>query len=342
MAKQHPSAFSLQKKAGIFSGCAAVAVAISSIVYWQSNSEETREIPAVDPAHIAASAEDIAEYEAQSLVAANAIPAISDEAMANVPSTGALTTAEGGRWGPVIQWPHIAASMANLPDGRVMSWSGSERTSWPTPEQTYSAVWDPRDNSFDEIFMQGHNMFSAAATMSADGRVFVNGGRNQAASKWTSVFDWRENKWIKIQNMASGGRWYPGAVTLGDGDFYTAVGSSSRPWQGERWNEEKGWSVQFGVDWNDLSNDGGGERNWWPYLIPEASTGSIQRETALRHQLVMATHVFTISTVDSSYTTKARHYSLVAGEVLQILVQRTRLSLLTSTKQRQLCRQQRQ
>ena len=192
----------------------------------------------------------------------------------DIPKTAALINSEGGRWGPVIQWPHIAASLANLPDGRVMSWSGSERTNWPTTEQTYSAVWDPRDNSFDEIFMRGHNMFSAATTMSADGRVFVNGGRNSGQSKWTSVFDWRENDWTQIENMSSGGRWYPGSVMLSDGDVYTTLGSSSRPWQGERWDKKSGWEVQFGVDWDNLTNRGGGERAWWPYLI-QAPNGKI-------------------------------------------------------------------
>ena len=48
---------------------------------------------------------------------------------------------QGGEWGPVIVWPHTPVSMANLPDGRILTWSGSEREHWPSTEQTYSAVW---------------------------------------------------------------------------------------------------------------------------------------------------------------------------------------------------------
>ncbi|MGI9591599.1 MAG: LamG domain-containing protein, partial [Myxococcota bacterium] len=42
--------------------------------------------------------------------------------------------AVNGAWGPVLPWPHIAVSMANLPDGRVLTWSGSERRTWPSTE----------------------------------------------------------------------------------------------------------------------------------------------------------------------------------------------------------------
>ena len=36
-----------------------------------------------------------------------------------------------GSWGPVLPWPHVAVSAANLPDGRILTWSGSERDTWP-------------------------------------------------------------------------------------------------------------------------------------------------------------------------------------------------------------------
>ena len=67
--------------------------------------------------------------------------------------------AEIGSWGPVLDWPHVAVSMSVLPNGEVLTYSGSERRTWPTTEQTYSAVWDPDTGVFQENLHQGHNMF---------------------------------------------------------------------------------------------------------------------------------------------------------------------------------------
>ena len=176
-----------------------------------------------------------------------------------------------GQWGPVIQWPLIPVSMANLPDGRVLTWSGSERETWPTPEQNYSTIWDPETNSFTDLFTIGHNMFCAHLAMMADGRVFVNGGRNQANTPYVSLFDWRTTSWTQIENMASGGRWYPTTVALADGDIFTSMGSASLPRVPERWDERDGWIIQNGINFGTMVLDpypGGqfGERNWWPLL----------------------------------------------------------------------------
>jgi len=81
------------------------------------------------------------------------------------------TPAEIGSWGPVLDWPHVAVSMATLPDGQVLTYSGSERRTWPTTEQTYSAVWNPATGVFQENLHQGHNMFCAAMSMTSDGQV---------------------------------------------------------------------------------------------------------------------------------------------------------------------------
>lgn len=183
-----------------------------------------------------------------------------------------------GSWGPVIYWPHIAVSMANLPDGRVLTWSGSERETWPTTEQTYTATWDPVTNNFVDIFTLGHNMFCASQAMMADGRVFVNGGRNQKRSPWVSVFDWRDNSWGSLENMRSGGRWYPTTIALADGDVYTAMGTATLERTPERFDERSGWTLQpdanFGQMVLDPYNGSHGEARWWP-LLSVAPNGKV-------------------------------------------------------------------
>ena len=179
---------------------------------------------------------------------------------------------EGGTWGPVIDWPHIAVSAANLPDGRILTWSGSEREIWPTTEQTYSATWDPATNDFVEVFHAGHNMFCAHLAMLEDGRVFVNGGRNQVNSPWTSLFDYRDNEWVQIENMQSGGRWYPTSLALPDGDIFTAIGTATLQQYPERWDPDTGWQIQNGIDFDQMvltdyyDSGSHGESRWWPPL----------------------------------------------------------------------------
>ncbi|MDJ0872055.1 MAG: hypothetical protein QNJ87_09820 [Gammaproteobacteria bacterium] len=168
----------------------------------------------------------------------------------------------------MIPWPHVAVSGANLPDGRILTWSGSERDTWPTTEQTYSGTWDPAIGEFVEIFHAGHNMFCAHLAMAEDGRVFVNGGRNQTNSPWTSLFDYRDNSWVQIQNMPSGGRWYPTTLQLADGDMFTAIGTATNQRNPERWDPRAGWRVQNGIDFNAMvpddyfSSGSHGESRW--------------------------------------------------------------------------------
>ena len=80
-----------------------------------------------------------------------------------------------GRWGPILSWPHIAVSAANLPDGRILTFASNERTRFPSgPEFTYAATWDPATGEFIELNNENHDMFCAHLVMLADGRVFIN------------------------------------------------------------------------------------------------------------------------------------------------------------------------
>lgn len=175
----------------------------------------------------------------------------------------------GGQWGAVIPWPHVAVSAANLPDGRILTWSGSERRTWPTTEQTYSATWNPDTSAFVEIFHPSHNMFCAHLAMTEDGQVFVTGGRNQTNSPWTSLFDFRDNSWTQIENMATGGRWYPTTLALSDGTIMTANGTATNQRNPDLWDSDDGWRVLNGVDFDAMRQSHGGnagERRWWTQL----------------------------------------------------------------------------
>ncbi len=176
--------------------------------------------------------------------------------------------ADIGSWGSVLDWPHIAVSMAALPDGRVLTYSGSERRTWPTTEQTYSAIWNPITGTFEENLHAGHNMFCAAMSMTADGKVLVNGGRNQGNSPWTTLFDYANDEWQTVENMASGGRWYPTSLATGDGKIMTAMGSATNTRNPDLWDPDTGWRVLNGVDFLGMRqrNNELGRDNSWPIL----------------------------------------------------------------------------
>ena len=103
---------------------------------------------------------------------------------------------DDGAWGPVIQWPHIPVTAANLPDGRILTYSSNQKTAFPAgPEFTYAATWNPANNAFLERNHPSHDMFCGHLSTLEDGRIFVNGGRSH--TKVTSTFDYRTNTWAK-------------------------------------------------------------------------------------------------------------------------------------------------
>ncbi len=170
----------------------------------------------------------------------------------------------GGEWGPVITWPHTPVSMANLPDGRIFTWSGSEPEHWPVAEQTYAAAWDPKTGLFTPYFNDNHNMFCAEMVSLDDGRIMAMGGRNTVDK--VSIFDPLTNAWSQETSMNSS-RWYPTGATLGDGSVFVAVGKGGR--YPERWDEGQGWTHLLGVDLQGPILDYGANKDgagWWPLM----------------------------------------------------------------------------
>ena len=169
-----------------------------------------------------------------------------------------------GQWGPVIPWPHIPVSAANLPDGRILTFAASEITGFSgITEYSYSSTWDPASNTFIDTPNDGHDMFCGHLTTLEDGRVFVNGGRNQ--SNLTSVFDFETNTWSQLDTMNKG-RWYPTSVTMPTGSVFTAAGSSGGQYP-ELWTEGSGWKSLTGASLQGPIIDQSGYENiWFPLL----------------------------------------------------------------------------
>nr|MDJ0794805.1 PA14 domain-containing protein [Woeseiaceae bacterium] len=149
---------------------------------------------------------------------------------AQIPSDGQLngvvpSVADAGEWGPVITWPHIAISAANLPDGRVLTWSSTETNAFPSNREfTHSAVFNPADNTFVDTSSNFHDMFCAGVSMLETGEIVASGG-NPDDSR-TSVFNPGTLTWEPLAEMFDR-RWYASNITLPNNDVFSTFGKSA-------------------------------------------------------------------------------------------------------------------
>ncbi len=153
----------------------------------------------------------------------------------------------GGKWGTKFNWGTsssnrlIATHAANLPDGRIVSWSAWHPLTFGINDgerHDYSEgfVYNPKTNSFTEADNDGggtlnqnlgHDMFCAGLAMAPDGRVIGVGGGTNASLRKVSLFNFRTSDWEQGPAI-SRDRWYPTAVALSDGRTFTTQGDDSR------------------------------------------------------------------------------------------------------------------
>ena len=184
--------------------------------------------------------------EAVSLLPVHSItaPSVVANAQVQTPADRAVF----GEWGPVLPWPFIPVTAANLPDGRIVTFASNQRTNFPVgPEFTYAGVWDPATGQHTEINNDNHDMFCAAPAMGIDGRPIFAGGRNAVRS--STVFDWQTNQWVRTEDMHDG-RWYASSTTMPDGSIVTATGSiGTGVGKVERFSAGSGWMRLAGAQW---------------------------------------------------------------------------------------------
>ncbi|MBT8151559.1 MAG: NPCBM/NEW2 domain-containing protein, partial [Gammaproteobacteria bacterium] len=141
-----------------------------------------------------------------------------------VPPDGALvpnSPATNGSWGPVINWPHIAISAANLADGRVLSWSSTETNAFPSggPEYTHASVFDPQTLAFTNVDNNFHDMFCAGVSSLENGVILASGGNPY--DRRTTSFDPATLSWNARANM-NDQRWYGANVTMPNGQVFSS------------------------------------------------------------------------------------------------------------------------
>ncbi len=156
---------------------------------------------------------------------------------------------------PVL--PVHAALLSPGTDGRakVLFLAGSGNNPSNTGCTNCAAVWDYEQGTFTRpvtpLNGAGNpiDFFCAGHSFLADGRLLVMGGTERydpfEGLPDTLAFDPKTLKWTIVQSMA-GGRWYPTAVTLRDGNVFACSGkeeSGQLDTYPEIYSPATGWSV---------------------------------------------------------------------------------------------------
>ena len=193
-----------------------------------------------------------------------------------IPSSNILdgpeTAADFGSWDPVIAWPEIAISAATLPDGRILTWSSTELTSFPANREfTHASVFDPSDNSFVPVDNNVHDMFCAGISTLEDGTVVASGG-NPSDTR-TSAFNPFSLTWSSRSNM-NFNRWYGTNLTLPTNQVFSTFANASGN-TAERFDPDfNTWTHTPGASMQDLLNEqnanngeavvnGASNMQWW-------------------------------------------------------------------------------
>jgi len=168
-----------------------------------------------------------------------------------------------GQWSDPITFNLVPVAVANLPDGRLLTWSSKSRLDFGGADGfTFTQIFDPSiglDGAVldDTVSDTNHDMFCPGINNLADGRIMATGG---SSTERTSIYDPKTGTWTRADDMNIG-RGYQGSVTLSDGSAFLIGGS----WSGgegnkdaEIWTEELGWRVLTGLNkellWNDTDD----------------------------------------------------------------------------------------
>ncbi|WIM95732.1 DUF1929 domain-containing protein [Actinoplanes oblitus] len=167
----------------------------------------------------------MSEIEKQTAAAANRIQKQTG-VRPGVARTRANVVADPGRsgaWGSVVDTPVVPVFQAMLPNGKVLIWDSvgdNAAESYPDHSFTRAMVWNPADDTYKRVDVQGSNIFCAGFAHLANGNILVAGGN--ASNKLdgtvhTHVFDWRTETWTQGNDMA-GARWYPAVAETANGE----------------------------------------------------------------------------------------------------------------------------
>jgi hypothetical protein len=138
-------------------------------------------------------------------------------------AAAAVDPGTSGSWSAAVATPVVPIFQAVLPNGKVLMWDSvgdNAAESYPDHSFTRVMVWNPPDNTYKRVDVQGSNIFCAGFAHLANGNILVAGGNaNQAlqGTVQTHIFDWRTETWTRGNDMAAA-RWYPSVAETANGE----------------------------------------------------------------------------------------------------------------------------
>jgi hypothetical protein len=174
--------------------------------------------------------------------------------------------ASQGEWSSVLSWPLIATHMANLTDGRVLAWSSYDVKTFggrPDLQYTQAVIYNPSNNTFQDVDNPQHDMFCAGLAMLPDGRVFAGGGGDGVNDLRVSVFN--GSTWTRLPDMPNR-HWYGTAVAMPNGDVFLGYGRGSSLRSDIYRSASNTWQNLPGINLTGITGTGLETPDWYPYL----------------------------------------------------------------------------
>ncbi|HEU5110454.1 MAG TPA: galactose oxidase-like domain-containing protein [Micromonosporaceae bacterium] len=143
--------------------------------------------------------------------------------MARTRAAVAADAGLAGSWSPVVGTPVVPVFTAVLPNGRVLVWDSvgdNPAESYPDHSFTRAMVWNPVDNTYRRVDLQGTNIFCAGFAHLANGNILIAGGNANAnldGTVRTYIFNWQTETWTRGNDMAAA-RWYPAVAAMANGE----------------------------------------------------------------------------------------------------------------------------
>ena len=158
---------------------------------------------------------------------------------------GPFPNHNNSKWEGPYDLPIVPAAAANMPDGRVVTWSAQRKNHFSGQKgSTATSIFDPRNGSATDASISNtdHDMFCPGTAQLADGTFMITGGNNAGT---TTIYDPVRNQW-SIGAPMNITRGYHSMTTLHDGSVFTIGGS----WSGGRggkiaelWSPLGGWRL---------------------------------------------------------------------------------------------------
>jgi hypothetical protein len=143
--------------------------------------------------------------------------------MARTWTAVAADPGQSGSWSPVVGTPVVPVFTAVLPNGKVLIWDSvgdDAAESYPDHSFTRAMVWNPADDTYRRVDLQGTNIFCAGFAHLGNGNILIAGGNANARLEGTVrtyVFNWQTETWTRGNDMAAA-RWYPSVAEMANGE----------------------------------------------------------------------------------------------------------------------------